>query len=338
VKKSHTPTHLKVKAAKLYEEGGYSFAELSKFYDVDASTVCHWVKEHRKGSSLERVNNPCAGRQPKIDGDKCKQLVGILKRAASDFDFETDFWTTKRVKHVVKRELKLKVSRMAVHRLLKRFEYSYRKPEARFYHRNKDKNTQEWRKKTVPAIKRTIKKYNAILYFEDESTISLLPSVAKTWGPKGKKITKIISPNRGSVSAISAISKSSHLLFNVHDKNKRFRSDDIIQFLSEMLQHHRRRHLVVIMDQAPCHTSKKVKRYVASQKRLHVFYLPPRSPEFNPDEQVWDYLKNKQLKEHKATSTKDLKKLAKKKLNKLAKDEKLIQGIFNGSEGASFFA
>lgn len=338
MRKSQTPTHLKLKAVELYEQGEYSYVELAKFYDVDASTLCLWVKEKRLGSSLERVRNPLSGRQPKIDQQKCILLIQILRQPASFYGYDTDFWTTRRVQEIIKRELKLNVSRMATHRLLRRFEYSYRKPEARFYHRNKDKNSQEWQKKIVPVIKRTVRKHNAILYFEDESSISLLPSVAKTWAPKGEKITRVLSPNRGSVSAISAISKSSHLLFNVHDKNKRFNSDDIILFLAEMLEHHRRRHLVVIMDRAPCHTSKKVKAFIESKKRLHVFYLPPRSPEFNPDEQVWDYLKNKQLKEHKATTTKDLTRLAKKKLSKMAKDQKLINGIFNGSEGSSFFA
>ena len=148
---------------------------------------------------------------------------------------------------------------MGVWRFLKKYEFSYRKPEARFYHKNKDENSRIWTKQTVPKIKRLVKKLNAILYFEDESTISLAPTVAKTWAPKGTKITRVVSPNRGSVSAISAVSQTGSLLFNVHDGTKRFNSQDIIDFLSQMLRHHKYRHLVVVMDQAPCHTSAKVK-------------------------------------------------------------------------------
>ncbi len=41
------------------------------------------------------------------------------------------------------------------------------------------------------------------------------------------------------------------------------------------------------------HRSAKVKRFVESQKgKLEVFFLPPYSPELNPDESVWNDLKN----------------------------------------------
>jgi len=33
------------------------------------------------------------------------------------------------------------------------------------------------------------------------------------------------------------------------------------------------------MDRAPCHISKKIGKYVESQKRLEVFYIPPYSTE-----------------------------------------------------------
>jgi len=91
------------------------------------------------------------------------------------------------------------------------------------------------------------------------------------------------------------------------------------------------------MDQAPCHKSKKVKSFVQSQRRLHVFYLPPRSPEYNPDEQVWAHLKNHDLKSHRETSLKGLKSLARKKLNKLSKDPKKLKGIFKRCEKHPFY-
>ena len=95
-----------------------------------------------------------------------------------------------------------------------------------------------------------------------------------------------------------------------------------------MLLHHPRRHLVVVMDQAPCHTSKKVKEYIDSKKRLHVFYLPSYSPQFNPDEKVWNHLKNIELKNHQEQDLKGLKKLVRSKLKKISKSPEKINAIF----------
>ncbi|MGR3316892.1 MAG: transposase, partial [Candidatus Anammoxibacter sp.] len=88
---------------------------------------------------------------------------------------------------------------------------------------------------------------------------------------------------------------------------KRIASDEIIEFLMQMLKHHKRRHLVVVMDKATPHTSKKTQAFIESRKRLHVFYLPSYSPDWNPDEKVWNHLKYQELKGHHAKTNEELK-------------------------------
>lgn len=314
--KEQISQQLKEQAIRSFFSGDSRVAELSRSLGVERSTIYRWVAKFKRSKSLKRMQNPLSGRQAKISGSNIKKVLRILKQPASKYGYETDFWTTHRLRRILKSELGLDLSRMSIHRSLRKIKFSYRKPEIRYVHKNKKENLKKWDRQTVPAIKRVIKKYRAILYFEDESSISLSPTVAKTWAPIGEKLTRPVSANRGSVSAISAISSSGRLIFNVHDGAKRFNSDDIIEFLTQMLKHHPRRHLAVVMDQAPCHKSKKVKFFISSQKNLHVFYLPPRTPEFNPDEKVWEHLKNQELKDHTAVTTNELKKLTKRKLKK----------------------
>ena len=182
---------------------------------------------------------------------------------------------------------------------------------------------------TVSKIKETVKTHRAILYFEDESNISLSPVMGTSWSPRGEAITAKVSGKRGSVSAISAISNDGRLLFSLHNSGKRFNSDDIINFLDHILSHHPRRHLVIVMDQAPCHTSKKVKKYAESKKRLHIFYLPSYSPDFNPDEKVWNHLKNIELKDHQKQNCNELKRLVRSKLKQMSASPETIFSIFN---------
>ena len=41
------------------------------------------------------------------------------------------------------------------------------------------------------------------------------------------------------------------------------------------------------------HRSAEVRKFVSeTEGKLKIFYLPPYSPELNPDEFVWNYLKN----------------------------------------------
>ena len=125
---------------------------------------------------------------------------------------------------------------------------------------------------------------------------------------------------------MSAITRSGQLIFRLHDK--RITSEEVIEFLHQMLKHHSRRHLIVVMDQAPPHTSKRTLAFIASQPRLHVFHLPTYSPDWNPDEQVWNHLKQQELQAHQARTKAELKDLTSQKLTAMSTDKVLLQGIF----------
>jgi len=125
---------------------------------------------------------------------------------------------------------------------------------------------------------------------------------------------------------MSAISKPGHLLFRLHEK--RIASDEVIDFLGQMLAYHPHRHLVVVMDQAPPHVSKKTMGYIEQQRRLHVFHLPKYSPDWNPDEKVWNHLKHQELKAHQAKTKEELKILAMQKLQGMSQNPRLLRGLF----------
>ena len=82
------------------------------------------------------------------------------------------------------------------------------------------------------------------------------------------------------------------------------------------------------MDQAPPHVSKKTSAYIDSQPRLHVFHLPKYSPDWNPDEKVWNHLKHQELKGHQAKTKAELKTLTETKLARMSRDRELLRGIF----------
>lgn len=335
MKKAHAEIKTKLNAINAVLKHGQSVAQVAKTINVHRDTIYQWLHQHKNSKSLSRRYNPKSGRQSKILGEDFNKIVKIIKKSAIKFGYDTDFWTTRRIAQVIKKELGIGISKMGVFRALKKIRYSYKLPETRYY-KPDPKKQKEWLLITVPKIQALIKRHNAIAYFEDEANVSLTPVIAKSWGPIGKKVIKITSGNRGSISIISAVSKDGRFLFNVHDKNKRYKAIDIIRFLSQILIHHPRRHIVVIMDQAPCHKAKSVKTYLKTQKRLHVFYLPPRSPEFNPDEKIWHYIKTNTLKSHNETNTKGLKKLVTKKLTNLKRNKDLTRKIYKISEGAFF--
>ena len=72
----------------------------------------------------------------------------------------------------------------------------------------------------------------------------------------------------------------------------RMNSDKFIVFLQRLV-HRAQRPIFLIVDRHPSHRSKKVCDFVRStQGRLELFFLPAYAPELNPDQHVWNHLKN----------------------------------------------
>jgi transposase len=313
-----------------------SIAHVSRLFGVHRNSIRRWIKESKHRTAFTRKKKPGSGRKPKLNKETGRKLLNILKQPASKHGFENDCWTTKRIRTVCKKVLGLTVSRMAIFRTLQQYEHAYKTPQRQYYETNVAQQ-KRWLDETLPIINALVKKKQAILYFMDESNLTLSPTLGKTWAPIGKRVVQKVTGNRGSVAAISAISKSGYLLFNLFAGGKRFKSHDIIKWLGAMLAYHPRRHLVVVMDRAKPHTSQKTRDFIATQKRLHVFYLPPRSPELNPDEKVWAHLKGHDLKSHQARTENELKKLAQRKLRATAHNKNKIIGIFNRNDYADLF-
>ncbi len=313
---------------------GRSMSDVADAYDTNRSTVSRWVTRFEEQGEEGLVRRPTSGRPRTLAQLTEEELRNIVLQPASQFGYESDLWTVSRLQVVIEDQYRVSVSKDTIWRRLREAGLTYQKPERQYYELD-EQARQDWLRNDVPIIRRTVEKYRAILYFQDEANISLTAFLGKTWSPSGQTPKAKVTGKRGGVAAMSAISRRGHLLFRLH--NKRIASPEVIEFLKQMLTHHNRRHLVVVMDQAPPHTSKKTTAYIESQTRLHVFHLPKYSPDWNPDEKVWNHLKHQELTRHRAKTKEELTKLTRRKLQSMAKRPSLMRGIFFRCRVAELF-
>jgi transposase len=321
---SHLSSSVRLRAVEAVQDE-VPISTVAKVFGVSRLSVYRWLRrfETDKQEGLER--KPGSGRPRKLEELSEDELKTIVLRAASEFGFETDLWTVGRLRRVIQDKYRIKLSNNTVWRRLREAGLTYQKPERQYYEVD-EQARKKWLRYEAPKIRRAIAKYKAILYFQDESNISLTAFLGKTWAPCGETPKAKVTGKRAGVAAMSAVSRRGRLLFRLHEK--RIASAEVIGFLDQMLKHHPRRHLVVVMDQAPPHTSKKTQAFIDSQPRLHVFHLPKYSPDWNPDEKVWNHLKHQELQSHQAKTKPELTQLARRKLQSMAKRPKLMRGLF----------
>jgi transposase len=125
---------------------------------------------------------------------------------------------------------------------------------------------------------------------------------------------------------ISAISPKGALRFMVVEGGVGV--PQLVEFLRRMLINGKRP-IFLILDGHPVHRSKAVKEFVrSSEGTLRVFYLPPYSPELNPDELVWNDVKNNGVGRKMICSPVDLKKGVIPHLRGLQKNPEKVQSFF----------
>jgi len=323
--RSHSTYEIRNRAVLAVVEEGLPVTVVARAYGTDRITLYRWLVRYESDGAAGLVRRPTTGRPRKLAALDRGSLREIVLAPASRYGYETDFWTTRRLIQVIDSEFNVSLSKRTVLRRLHEAGLTYQEPEREYFELSEEER-QEWIWTEVPKIRRAVRKYNAILYFQDEANISLTALLGKTWAPRGQTPKQTVTGKRGGVAAMSAITSRGRLIFRLHDK--RIASDEVIDFLSQMLKHHRRRHLVVVMDQAPPHVSKKTNAFIDSQRRLHVFHLPKYSPDWNPDEKVWNHLKHQELKGHQARTKAELSTLTNNKLENLSRDPELLRGIF----------
>jgi transposase len=87
------------------------------------------------------------------------------------------------------------------------------------------------------------------------------------------------------------------------------------------------------VDSHPSHKSFVVKNYLETQEnKLKLIYLPPYSPELNPQEYSWNAMKNRKVSSARISNKKELVTAVRSCLRRWQKNPRLVKGFFKTKE------
>ena len=151
----------------------------------------------------------------------------------------------------------------------------------------------------LAALEKRARRQHALIVFEDESGVSLLPSVRATWAPRGHTPVLRHRFNWKRLSLAAALvyepdGSDAHLVFEL--RPGAYNGDTLIEFLADLHQLEPDRRLLLLWDGLPAHRSRCMNDWLAKQRSwLGVERLPSYAPELNPTEQVFGNLKSAEL-------------------------------------------
>ena len=119
--------------------------------------------------------------------------------------------------------------------------------------------------------------------------------LVRTSAPVGQTPILRVPLTRDHLSAIGGIPPQGRIFMQTQERA--YRAEDVVAFLRLLLRKIPGK-LLVIWDGASIHRAKVIKAFLAAgaAKRLHLERLPGYAPDLNPQEDVWNLLKRRELK------------------------------------------
>jgi len=308
-------------------QDGESPELVARVLGVNRSTVYGWLAQYRRGGWGALKAKPLFGRPPKLDDKKLRWIYDtVTQRNPLQLKFEFALWTREMVAKLIKDRFGISLSVVSVGRLLAQLGITCQKPLHRALERD-EALVQQWLKQEYPKIRALAQREKADIYFGDAAHMRSDHHAGRTWGKKGE--TPVVSSTgaRYRMSLISAITSRGHMRFMIKEKGG-VNAEVFIKFLRRLMVGCKNK-IFLIVDRGPAHVAKKTKAFVASLGgRLRLFYLPPYSPDTNPDELVWKHLKADTVGRTSITSFDDFRDKVKSSMLSLQRSPAKIQSFF----------
>jgi len=307
-------------------QAGNSPEEVIKTLGFSRSCIYEWLARYRAGGWHALRARPLLGRPRKITGRQMKWIYdAVTLKNPMQYKFEFALWTRGMIRTVIKERFGIQLSLASVGRLLAQLGLTCQKPLMRAFQQN-PALVEKWLQDEYPKIRARAKRLGAEIFFGDEAGVRSDFHSGTTWAPKGKTPVVRVTGARFGFNMISAVSPKGQMRFMV--VQGKVAAKQFCEFLRRLV-FKSERPIFLILDGHPVHRSAKVKQLVESMKdKLQLFYLPPYSPELNPDEWVWNDLKNNGIGRMSISGPDDMKHKVISHLKFLQRNPVLIRSFF----------
>ncbi len=266
-------------------QSGKTQRYVSEFFGVGLRSVSRWIRQYNteglKGLRPGRRGRQ-EGQQRTLNAQQEQEIQrAIVDKCPEQLKLPFALWTRKAVQELIRFRYGQQIPIRTIGHYLKRWGFTPQKPLRRAYEQ-RPAAVKEWLDENYPMIQKRAKRENAEIYWGDETGLSSEDNRGRGYSPKGKTPVRNSSGTRFSTSMISAIANQGQLRFMVYKGG--LNTDLFIQFLKRLIKDAQRK-VYLIVDNLRVHHAKKVQTWIEEHSdEIELFYLPPYTPERNPDE------------------------------------------------------
>ena len=297
----HTPAQLQVLAddipqkrswkrvqAVILARQGWTASHVAQSLGCSLRSVKNWVAQYNRGGLEALREQPRPGRPRSLDPEHYPRLVQRLDAPPRPEDGVCALRGVD-VRRILEREFGVTMGRQAVYDLLHRLGYSNLMP--RPHHEDANPEVQEFFKEIVveqiEAITTGHPAEEVRVYFQDEARFGPQGTITRVWARKGSRPRAVRQNGREWLYVLMAVCAATGMASALIMPEL---NTAVVNLFLEQLSRDLPAgvHVVLIWDGAGFHSGKGLVVPV----NVSLIRLPPYSPELNPVENLWHYLRS----------------------------------------------
>jgi len=264
---------------------GMKQVEVVSILEVSRTSVMRWWRSYRRegmNGLKQKTRGRRHGQKRRLDREQERSIQRMLVDKTPDqLKLPFALWTRKAVQEAIAQHYDVKLPIRTVGEYLHRWGFTPQKPVKKAYEQQPER-VRKWLDEEYPGIVLEAREERAEILWGDETGISSEDNRGRGYAPKGQTPVVYGPGKRFSANMISAINNQGKVRFMVYEGA--LRSDTFLKFLRRMIKDARRK-IFIIVDNLRVHHAKKVQKWIVKHKdKIKIFFLPPYSPEHNPDE------------------------------------------------------
>lgn len=313
-------------------DSGHTVMHTANTLGVSRYSVHKWKNAYKEGGqkalkSSRRGRKKGAGKR--LKNHQCATIVNIIK----DRDPEQEkmpfvLWTRKAVKQLIWDYYNIDLPIRTVGEYLKRWGFTPQKPLKRAYERNPEK-VEKWLNEDYVQIREKAKKENAEIQWGDETHLQAHDNNGRGYAPRGETPVLTKTAKKIGINMISSITNRGKVRFMLYED--KMNSKKFISFMKRLIKDSDRK-ILFIVDNLRVHHAVIVREWLEQieiKEKIELFFLPPYSPELNPDEYLnCDVKANANSKKMPKTKG-DLKRNLRGQMKLLQKRPERVMSYFN---------
>ena len=266
---------------------GHSAPAIARALGCSHRAVQAWVGRYNQGGLAALQERPHTGRPPRLAAADVPRFRDRLEAGPTPEDGVCTF-RCQDLRRILEEEFGVSLRRQAIDDLLHRLDYSSLMPRPQ--HEQANPEVQEFFKEIVveqiDAIAAAHPEEEIHTYFEDEARFGQKGTITRVWARRGSRPRAVRQTGFSSLYVLAAVCAATGAMSAVIMPTL---NTEVVNLFLEQFSRELPAgvHAVLIWDGAGFHTGEDV----VVPSNVSLIQLPPYSPELNPVENLWHYLR-----------------------------------------------